>query len=227
MKKDMVIISVGGSLIVPSEIDVSFLKRFRKLILDYVALGGKAIIICGGGKTSRKYQEAARQITALKNEDVDWLGIQGTKINAYLIKTIFKEKAHPEIIDNPTKKINFKEKILVACGWKPGCSTDYDAVVLAKKFNIKKIINLTNIDYVYDKDPKKFRDAKPIKEILWKDFRKLLPKKWSPGLNVPFDPIAAKIAQKFNMEAAIIDGRNLKNLENCLKDKKFVGTMIK
>jgi len=227
MSKNLIVISVGGSLIVPEKIDLNFLKTFKKLILKYIKKGKKFVIICGGGKTARNYQKMAKNFRGVKKEDVDWLGIYGTLINACLLKAIFHKWSHPKIIENPSEKINFKERILIAAGWKPGFSTDYDAVLLAKNFGAKKIINLTNIDYVYDKDPKKFKDAKPKKQISWKEFRKLLPKKWSPGLNVPFDPVASREAQKLQLEVVIINGKKLKNLENYLENKNFIGTKIK
>ncbi|MCD6275098.1 MAG: UMP kinase [Candidatus Aenigmarchaeota archaeon] len=221
--KEILVISVGGSLIVPDTIDTDFLSKFKKIILNQ---NKKFIIICGGGKTARRYQEAARRITTLRRNDVDWLGIHSTRLNSHLMRTIFKEIAHPKIIKNPTEKIHFNEKILIASGWKPGFSTDYDAVLLAENFKVKKLINLTNVDYVYNKDPK-FKDAKPIKEISWKEFRKLLPDKWDPGLNAPFDPVAAKEAEQFGMEVIIMNGKKLKNFENYLNGKEYTGTKIK
>lgn len=227
--ENTIVISVGGSLIVPNEIDYLFLKEFKNLIINYLKKGKRFVIICGGGKTARKYQEAAKKIVNLNKEDVDWLGIHGTRINAHLLRTIFREFAYPKIIKNPNEKIklNKKEKIVVAAGWKPGFSTDYDAVLLAKNFKVRKLVNLTNVDYVYDKNPKKFKDAKPLKQISWNFFRKLLPKKWDPGLNVPFDPIAAKEAQKLGLEVVIMNGKNLKNFDSHLKNKEFIGTVIK
>jgi uridylate kinase len=116
---------------------------------------------------------------------------------------------------------------LVAAGWRPGFSTDYDAVLLAKYFKIKKVINLSNIDFVYDKDPKKFPGAKKITGISWADFRKMVGNKWDPGMNVPFDPVASQTAQEIGLEVAIMNGRSLKNLENYIEGKKFKGTVIK
>lgn len=227
MKKDLLVISLGGSLIAPEQIDVKFLRRFKNLILSYLKKGKKFIIICGGGRTARAYQEAARAVSKLNAEDADWLGIHGTRINAHLLRTIFKEQAEPQVIKNPRKKINFKKDIIIAAGWQPGCSTDYDAVLLAKNFGAKKIINLSNVDYVYDKDPRKFKQAKPLKNINWKNFIKLLPPRWSPGLNSPFDPLASRLAAKLGLEVAIINGRKLNNLKNYLADKTFIGTRIK
>jgi uridylate kinase len=49
--------------------------------------------------------------------------------------------------------------------------------------------------------------------------------KWAPGMNTPFDPIAAKVAEKFNVNVHII-GKDLGNFENLLLGKKWVGTII-
>jgi len=226
MKKEIIVISLGGSLIVPEEIDSSWIKDFKEMIEKYVVAGYRFILISGGGKTARKYQNAAKAIAGLTGDDLDWLGIHATRINAHLIRTIFRGLAHAQIIKNPNEKVDFKEKILVAAGWKPGFSTDYDAVLLAKQFNVKKIINLSNIDYVYDKDPGKFKDARKIENISWKDFRKIVGDKWDPGLNAPFDPVASKESEKLGLEVAIMNGKNLKNIENYLNARKFIGTVI-
>lgn len=228
--KKTVIISLGGSLIVPGEIDWKFVKNFKALIEKQIKKGYKFIIITGGGKTARKYVEAAGKVDGINNEDKDWIGIHATRMNAHFIRTIFRKRAHPIINKNPhdLKDFqNFKESILVAAGWKPGFSTDYDAVILAKHFKIKKIINLSNIDFVYEKDPKKFSNAKKIENISWNDFCKMVGDKWDPCMNAPFDPIASKLARKENIEVAIMNGKNLKNLENYLEEKKFKGTTIK
>ena len=97
-----VIISLGGSLIVPDEIDVSFLKSLRKLILS---LDEQVILVTGGGKTARKYIEAAKQFKELKHEDFDWIGIHSTRLNAQLVKIIFKDIAYEKVVKNPTSKL--------------------------------------------------------------------------------------------------------------------------
>jgi uridylate kinase len=220
------VISLGGSLVVPNEINIKFLSLFKNIIEKKIKENKKFIIIVGGGKTARNYQNAAKALTKVSNEDLDWLGIHATRINAHLLLTIFRKYAYFRIIKNPKEKISFKEKILIAAGWKPGFSTDYDAVLLAKTYGSDTIINLTNVDYVYDKDPNKFKSAKPFKEISWKDYLKLIEQKWIPGMSAPFDPIASKLAQKFKFKVIILNGRKLKNLENYLENKNFQGTII-
>lgn len=226
MQKETFIISMGGSLIVPDEIDTKFLRSFVQLILKH-SKRKRFAIITGGGRTSRKYQNAAKEIMNISDTDLDWIGIHSTRLNAQLVHALFKGNAEAKIVKNPNEKLSMRKNIVIAAGWKPGFSTDFDSVLLAKNLHSKKVINLTNIDYVCDKDPKYFKDAKPIKEIIWKDFRKLLPKKWSPGINYPFDPVASKEAEKLGIEVAIVNGRNIENLERCIEEKEFVGTRIK
>ncbi len=224
-----IIISLGGSLIVPDEIDWRFVKNFKKVIEKHIRKKYKFIIITGGGKTARKYIEAGSKIDKITDEDKDWIGIHATRMNAHFIRTVFRKYAHPRINKNPNDLedfYNFKESILVAAGWRPGFSTDYDAVLLAKYLGIKTIINFSNIDYVYDKDPHKYKDAKIIKNISWKNFRKMIGSKWKPGMNAPFDPVASTVAEEENLEVIIMNGKNLKNLENYLENKKFKHTRI-
>lgn len=223
---EIIVISVGGSLIVPDALDVQFLKDFKRLVLKHLAEGKRFIIITGGGRTSRNYQDAAKAVGELDNEDLDWLGIHGTRLNAHLMRTVFKKQAHKNFIKDPTQKIDFKEKILIGAGWKPGFSTDYDAVLFAKQFGVKKIINLSNINYVYNKDPSKYKLAKKIEKISWKDFRKIVGDKWLPGLNAPFDPVASKECEALGITVYIANGQNLDNLDKILRNKKFIGTTI-
>jgi uridylate kinase len=226
-RENTIIISLGGSIIVPDDIDVEFLKEFRKLILKHVDKGRRFIIITGGGKTCRRYQDAAGKVTKLTDEDLDWLGIHATRFNAHLLRTIFRGYAHPRVIKNPSEKLRFGENILIGAGYKPGCSTDYDAVLMAKNFGSRKLANLSNIKYVYDKDPKYHKDAKPFREIPWQDFREIIGDKWDPGANLPFDPVAAKEAQRLGLEVVVIDGKDIKNLDNYLSGNDFKGTVIK
>jgi uridylate kinase len=225
-KKELIVLSLGGSIVVPGEINIKFLKRFKGLLLRKIKNGQRFIIVVGGGKTARNYQNAADKVSKLNNEDLDWLGIHSTRLNAHLLRTIFRKYADPVINTNPTKASKFKEDILIAAGWKPGFSTDFDAVILAKKYGAKKVINMSNIDYVYDIDPRKSVLAKPLPNLSWKEYRKLVGNKWHPGSNAPFDPIASKKAENFGLKVVILNGSNLTNFNNYLNNKKFKGTVI-
>jgi len=216
-----IVISLGGSVIVPNKVDLRFLRGFKALIAKYPK--DRFVIICGGGKLARNLQKSAKKLKNVKDRDLDWLGIYATRINAQLLGKLFNVKK--DVIKNPNDKIVFKEKVLIAAGWKPGFSTDYDAVLLAKNIKADTVINVTNVDYVYDKDPK-LNGAKAIKETTWKGLRKVVGNKWKPGLNMPFDPMAAKEAEKLKLKVIIVSG-DLKNLGKVLVGKGFKGTLIK
>src|SRR3989338_384845 len=157
-----IILSLGGSLIFPDDLDKTFLGNFKKTIEKYIKKDYRFAIVCGGGKLARNFQEIASKEKRLTNEELDWLGIYATKINAFLLKSMLNENAENFIVDNPTKKIRLRNKIVIASGWKPGWSTNYDAVLLAKNLGVSQVVNMSNVDYVYTKDPRKFRDAKRI-----------------------------------------------------------------
>ncbi|MFC1678802.1 UMP kinase [Elusimicrobiota bacterium] len=221
MDKNLTVMSLGGSLIIPGEkIDVRFLRSFRKLILEQVKVGRRLVIVSGGGRLARHYQQAARSLARLRREDVDLLGIYATRINAALLRTIFLDYAHPKIIRDPRRKIEFREPICLAAGWKPGFSSDHDTVLIAKNLGAKKLVNLTNVDFVLDKE------GRPKKRIGWADYRCLIPREFSPGLSVPFGPIASRLAQKMEMEVAVINGRKLREVRRYLAGRDFAGTVI-
>ncbi len=224
--KNLSIISLGGSLINPGEVDVAFLKKFKTLIETQIKKGQKFIIVTGGGKLCRHYQAALKLLRNTTPTDLDWIGIHTTRFNGQLIRLMFGNLAHQELVGDPTKKINYKRPVLVAAGWEPGWSTDFDTVELANTYGANKIINLSNIDFAYTKDPKKFKDAKKIESITWHDFKKIVGNKWDPGLNMPFDPIASQKADKIGLKVIIANGKNLNNLKNILEGRKFIGTSI-
>lgn len=223
------VISVGGSLVVPNGcIDIGFLKAFKTLIQKQVLRGWRFVIVVGGGGTARHYQQSARAVGKLKRDDVDWLGIHSTRLNGHLMRTILRELAHPIMLKDPTAPLKkWKEPVLVAAGWKPGWSTDYVATRFAKRLGAKVVVNLSNIDYLYDQDPNKHKDATAICDITWKAYRAMVGNTWDPGMNVPFDPVASRMAHKNGMTVALLNGQNMKNLQALLSGKKFMGTVIR
>ena len=224
--EETIVISVGGSLIAPEQLDVTFLKKFKTFVLKQVKLGRHFVIITGGGKTARHYQDAARNAGNLVPEDLDWLGIHATRLNGHLLRAVFRDVAYPKLVKSPSKKPNTKKPVIIAAGWKPGWSTDYVAVRIAKNLGARRVVNLSNIDHAYDKDPRTHKNARPITTADWHTFRALLPDHWDPGLSAPFDPIAARAAHKAGMEIAIINGSRLAQVAHYLNHKPFLGTLV-
>lgn len=229
-KIEPIVISLGGSLIVPPEgIDTEFLKKFNQFIRSKIADGRRRFfIICGGGRTTRIYQAAAKEVMGsnIPSDDLDWLGIHPTRLNAALLRTIFKDVAYFRVIKHYDQFDPVDKPVAIMAGWKPGWSTDYCAVIAAEKYGAKTVLNLSNVDMVYDKDPKKFSDAKPLDKISWADYRKMTGDKWEPGANWPFDPVASKRAHELGIKVIILNGKDLENVDKALEGEEFVGTVI-
>jgi len=229
--KDKIVISLGGSLVYPQGgLDTDFLKRFNKFIREELAANPNRqfFIIVGGGTIARHYRDGGRQVVGheLSPDDLDWLGIHATKLNAHLIRTIFRDIAHQFVLKHYEIIRKVTEPVVVGSGWKPGWSTDFCATLMAEDYRVSEIVNLSNIKMAYTKDPKKYKDAEPIKETTWSEFRKIVGDTWVPGLNVPFDPIASKRAQELGLKVVILDGKDLANLRKYMHGEKYVGTAI-
>lgn len=229
--KDKIVLSVGGSLIVPNGgIDTDFLTKFNSFLREQLAKNENRqfFLIVGGGATARHYRDASEEVLghAITRDDLDWLGIHLTRVNAHLIRTIFRDVAHPYILKHYEVIRKVEERVIVGSGWKPGWSTDFCAAMTCEDYNVKTVLNLSNTSQVYDKDPQKFKDAKPINKISWGDFRKLVGDEWVPGMHAPFDPVAAKKAQDLGLKVVVLNGKDFENLEKYFKDEEFVGTVI-
>jgi uridylate kinase len=224
------VLSVGGSIVAPDNPDPEFLASFEKLVRAWLNEDNarKLILVVGGGGPARSYQKAYRAVAPeAANDQADWIGIMATRLNAQLLKAIFADICPADVVYDPTKVDVFTGRIIVAAGWKPGFSTDNDAVLLAERFNASTVINLSNIAKVYTDDPRVNPDAKPIDTITWAEFRAIVGDEWVPGKNVPFDPIASMHAQKAGLTVVCAAGRDIENLRSILDGKPFTGTTIK
>ena len=227
MNEEKIVISLGGSLIVPEEIDVEFLKNFKALIVSQIDKGRKFVIITGGGKTCRRYQNAAKEISNSSALDLDWIGIYATRLNAALVKSIFGSNTTDDLSYGNLKRQLRTHPVLVLGGTAPGGSSDRAMVALAREVGARKVFNLSNITYVYDKDPRKHKDAQPFKQLTWGEYTVIIGGKRVPGGNYPFDPAAARLAERQSMEVVIMDGRRLAEVKKALTGKPFIGTIIK
>lgn len=228
MKKEKapIIISVGGSLIVQDKVNSEFLKSLTLTIRNQIQKGERFILVTGGGKVCRNYQEAIYNFYPNNKTLADWIGIHTTILNAQLLKLIFQDLSHDKLVGNPEEKYDWQTPILIGAGYEPGHSTDYDTVKLAMTYGANKIINLSNIDYVYDTDPRINPNAKKFENVSWEEFLTCIPEEWTPGLNSPFDPTAARLAKENNIEVAMINGFAIERLNDYLNGKDFIGTRI-
>ena len=234
-EKEVFVLDLGGSVFAPSGngkkgIDFNYLNRFEEFIRKQVSEKKRQFyIITGGGYVAREYRDAAVKAAGsdLTDDDLDWLGIHASRLNAHLLRTIFRDIAYGRILkhyDMVDKKA--VDSVVVCAGWKPGWSTDYCSVLVAGDYGVDMVVNLTNIDYVYDKDPKKYRQARPIKRISWDEVIKLVGDEWRPGMNTPFDPKASRLAKKRGLKVIVVNGHDFGNISKVFEGEKFKGTII-
>jgi uridylate kinase len=223
------VISLGGSIVAPAAVDEVFLKNFVALIREFLAAEPERrfILVVGGGAPARSYQNAYRNISQnAEDGEADWIGVMATRLNAQLVRALTSEWCSQDVVTDPTAAPAMTGRILVAAGWKPGFSSDNDAVLLAERFGAGSVINLSNIEQVYTDDPQKNPSARPIDKISWPDFRALVGDEWKPGKNVPFDPVASRRAAELGLKVICAAGRDLENLGKILKEEPFLGTTI-
>lgn len=223
---DTLVISLGGSLLVPGEIDILYIKKITTLLKKVSSRFHRIVVVCGGGVVARKYQEVLKKVGKPKNEDLDLMGIAATRLNAQMIALALGSLADKTIITDPSIEHKTGKKILVAGGWAPGRSSDDAAVRLAHTYGSHTVINLTNIAYVYSADPRKDKKAQPLPNLTWNEYKKIVGGTWKPGANFPFDPVAAQFAARHGKTVIVADGKDIANLEKCLKGKGFRGTVI-
>jgi uridylate kinase len=227
MQKKVIVLSLGGSLIIPNEINTKYLKEFKKTILKNIQKY-KFVIVCGGGSIARKYISALKEINI--NEKLQSLsGISATRMNARFMNYFFNinpEHGIPHTMNLLKKYV--KKQDIIFCGaleYKPHQTSDSTSAQIAKYFK-SYFINLTDVSGLYNKNPKKFKDAKFIPKISWKEFNQLANKsKFQPGQHFVLDQTASKIIMKNKIPTYII-GKDLKQLDNLLKNKNFKGTEI-
>lgn len=230
MADNTIVLGLGGSILAPDGVDTGYLSSFQNTIAEYLEADAsrRIIIVVGGGKLARDYQLAFETVLKGSGEDEakDWIGIAATKLNAQLVKAVFGELCSNEVVVDPTADIDFTGRVLIASGWKPGFSTDFDAVLLAERFGAPVLVNLTDIERVYTADPKVDVEAKPIEAIDWQKFRSLVGDEWTPGKKTPFDPVASRKAQEIHLEVKSILGTDNNNLRRLLNGDPFLGTSI-
>lgn len=225
--KKTIVLSLGGSLIFPKEIDTVFLQKFKKVILKNTKKY-KFVIVCGGGRLARMSIESLKSIGA--SFDLQSLsGIAATRNNARFMNYFFGFEPRAGIpltikdIKNHLGKYDF-----VFCGgltYTKRQTSDSTAVEIAGALRAD-FVNLTNVAGLYTKDPKKYKDAKFVEKISWRDFYKLANKtKFKPGQHFVLDQSAAKIILDNKIKTYIV-GKNMKNLNNFFDGKKFKGTRV-
>jgi len=129
----MLVISYGGSILAPEEIDTGFISRVAELLKK---AEGSVYVVVGGGEIAREYIERGRELGA--NESLlDEIGILATRMNAYLLLSALGSEAYPRVAESIDEAITAKQRIVVMGGTVPGHTTDAVAALLAERLGSK------------------------------------------------------------------------------------------
>ncbi len=224
-----IVLSLGGSFVSPKSTDDK--ARTAEIIDSYVtwlkrlAEQALVVVIVGGGNRARAAIELAKQTNLnISNDELDELGIAASRANAQQLQKLCGSTR--QFLLQPNVQLGEEPGLVFGGGWKPGRSTDYCAVQVAISNQVKTVTNISNILHLYTKDPNKFPDAKPLNSVSWKELQAIVGDTWVPGLNAPFDPIAAKLAAEHNLTVNIVNGWMLPNLEQAVAGQSFTGTVV-
>ena len=223
--KDVWVISLGGSRIVPDDVDDKFLLRFRKLIDSH--RDKRFVVVCGGGRTARRYMSALKRLgKRTKSQSME--GIAVTRLHAGFMARFFGSEANEELPMNMVRVRNLlRGNRVVFCGalrWRDKNTSDGTAAKLAGFLGCS-FVNLTNVRGLYSANPKTHKNAKFISKISWKDFLKVAGKvKYEAGQHFVLDLVAAREIAEKRVVTYIVG--SLGALDSVLKGKRVVGSLI-
>ncbi|MBI2632527.1 UMP kinase [Candidatus Pacearchaeota archaeon] len=227
--KKVMVISLGGSVIIPEGgMNIKFLEKFKKILRRYYRTH-RFVVVCGGGSIARKYISVLRDEGKSVREQ-SLAGIRATRMNAAFLMQVFGEEANDSLPLNMEEVRDnlFKNKV-VFCGalrYSQRSTSDSTSAQLANFLN-GDLINITNVKGLYSSDPNKNKYAKFIPKINWKDFELMALKiKFAAGQHFVLDQNAAILIRKHKIPTYIIDD-NTENLGRILKGEKFSGTLIR
>jgi len=225
-----IVISIGGSIIASKDTDETFLEKLSNLLND-LSKDYKIFLIVGGGDIARRYIDIGRKL-GLDEKSLDIIGIASTRVNAQFFTMLLDNSNKDEIPRNTDDAIKLSKTydIVVMGGTTPGHSTDMVGAELAEKSGANMFIIATNVDGIYDKDPRLHKDAKKFKKIKIDDLIKLVGgTDWrKAGSNVIVDGPACEIIKRNKIKTYVINGKNIEILKTLIEKCKLVeGTEIK
>jgi uridylate kinase len=222
------VLKLGGSLLYDAEgnIIIEKIRRYAHFIDVLLKKGHEFVIVVGGGKAARTFITAARELGASEAQ-CDWLGIKMARHNAELLCAALGDAAYPKIVEtlDELETAMYHNKCILMGGLIPGQSTNAVAALAAEIIRADTLYNATNVDGVYDKDPKK-AGAKKLNQVTIDELLTILSGGGTrAGEYKLFDPVAIRVVGRSKIKAVIFNGNDPENLLRLVEGKK-VGTMI-
>jgi uridylate kinase len=219
-----IVVSIGGSVVLSDEDNADFLRQLTAL-LKRISTQSMLYVIVGGGKVARRYIELGRTL-GFDEDTLDLIGIDVTRVNARIITNLLAV-SNKEIPHTTHEALALKLPIVVMGGTDPKHSTDLVSAELAEKTHAVRFVNATNVDGIYDKDPKKFKDAKKLREVSIDQLIQQYGTTWgAAGKNIFMDEPALAIIKRAKIPTVVVNGKRLDQLEKAMRGQPFDGTTI-
>ncbi len=221
------VISIGGSILLPDDDDTSYLVSLAKMLTRNIGERNLYLVV-GGGRIARDYIRWGRQLKA-DEATLDELGIKTSRLNARLLIIALGSISYPVPATNFDEAISAGNHypVVLMGGTHPGHTTDAVAAMLAERLRSERLINATSVDGVYTSDPNKDEDAEKIEELTYDELIDIVSKgEGGAGPNVVFDPLAAKIIKRADIDTYVLHGRDIGSFESAIREEKFEGSRI-
>ncbi len=226
-EREDLVISIGGSILLPESEGVSRLVSLAELLKEYSEERDLYLVV-GGGRIARRYIDWGRKL-GVDESALDELGIGTSRLNARLLIAALKKKVYPVPAENFAEAISAGNhyQVVTMGGTHPGHTTDAVAAMLAERLGAQRLINATSVDGVYTSDPNKNEEAEKVEELDYDELIEIVSKsEQGAGPNVVFDPLAAKVIKRADIKAYILDGNNHDSLRNAIRDESFEGSIV-
>jgi uridylate kinase len=229
-----IVIKIGGSLLFTEDKQINSKKisEFCSIIEDS-KIFDKSVIICGGGIIAREYINAVRSFDG-SEALCDVFGIELSRINARLLISRLSGAAYPQVpksMEELSIAILF-DKIILMGGLQPGQSTTSVALEVAEFIRAEGLVILTDVDGIFDKDPKKFKDAKLLEQLNYNDLQKIILKtseanQAAAGEYRIFDTVSLQILKRSKIKTFVISGKEFSEFKKFWNGKTdIIGTLI-
>jgi len=226
MKKEKVVVSIGGSVLIPGKDDPAYIKMLAETIKD-ISKTVQLVIVCGGGKIARYYTETGAELGGTTYQ-LDVLGIGATRLNAQLLAISLGglSSADIPVTAAEASSRSTPDNIVIMGGTEPGHTTDAVAMMVAKEMHADRVVNATSVEAVYSDDPKKDPAAKRFSKMTIEELGNIVYKEHGAGKSSVFDPLGIKIAKEEKIDILMIDGRNFGELRNAVLGNEIKGTYV-
>jgi uridylate kinase len=202
------------------------IKRYASMLAD---LSDKVqpVVVAGGGKIARHYISIARGF-GLDEASLDIIGIQVSRLNAKMLIAALGGRAHPAVPEDLEQVTGAAAsgKIIVAGGLHPGQSTNATSALIAEKVGAARFINATDVNGIYDSDPRTNKKAKLFKQITTKQCREILggESSMAGGYDL-MDIVALKVIERSKIPTVVLKSEP-SIIKNAVLKNKVTGTRI-